>query len=247
MHTVSYKRSFLIGCLLGDAYSRIRGKNKHAEFVVSHGNVQEDLVRWKAKQVVHILNLFNEPKVYPNAHKMAFSITKGKRLRVIHDWFHRGKIKVISEKIRFLDHPVGLAMLLCDDGSVLMRKKKHKDGIKYYLKPCLTIATHGFSDDCVGKLINHLDVKFGIKSYINYERRIRNGVRKIYPRLRLNANESEKLWNLVKPHMPAIESMRVKFCGISEWQKRGEHPEKDEGTVQTTNCVAGGESRSGKA
>ncbi|MEA3305498.1 MAG: hypothetical protein U9R52_01630, partial [Candidatus Omnitrophota bacterium] len=56
--TVSYKRSFLIGMILGDAYTRRRAKNKlTVEWIISHSERQADLVEWKRDELVRVFGV----------------------------------------------------------------------------------------------------------------------------------------------------------------------------------------------
>jgi len=113
-----------------------------------------------------------------------------------------------------MDHPVGLAMLLCDDGSARKRKEFHKDGSIYYLKPSFTIATHSFSLEEVERLLSHISLVFNIDGIINPERRLRRGEIKEYYRINFNVENSIKLWNLVLPYIPQIPSINTKFAYI---------------------------------
>jgi len=211
-NSVSYKRSLLIGTLLGDAYTRkivLKNSALRAEIIISHSEKQKDLVYWKSEEFSRTFNIKLNPKERNGI--SSFSFRKGKRLRVVHDWFHKGGKKFITDKIRFMDHPIGLAILLCDDGSIRKRKKKHKDGMVYYLKPSITIATHCFTEIEVNIFLKHLDEFWGIKGYINPERRWIKGVKKEYNRVNFNSENSEKMWTLVKNWIPDIPSMRSKF------------------------------------
>jgi hypothetical protein len=214
--SVSYKRSLLIGMLLGDASARRRDRKegqRRVQFTVTHGTVQHDLVVWKANEIQRLLGVtvcVHEYE-YQGKGRATFSFTLGKRVRVVHDWFHRNHRKTITDKIRFMDHPIGLAMLLCDDGSIRKRKKQHKDGSIYYLQPSITLATHCFSGDEVELLLNHLKSLYGVDGYINPERRVRQGKLKEYQRVNFNSLNSKKLWDCVSPWIPQIESMLAKF------------------------------------
>lgn len=214
LNTVSYKRSLVIGMLLGDALSRRRdtsGRMK-AEYKIVHSLVQADLVEWKAQELGRLYG--KVPKVHydPARNRAYFYLTQRRRLRVIHDWFHRGSRKVITDKIRFMDHPIGLSMLLCDDGSIHKRKKRHRDGTIYYLKPSITIAAHSFDRDSVEKLLRHIESLCGAQGYVNPERRWRNGRRVEYNRINFNAENSRKLWEYIKPWIPRVPSMMSKFA-----------------------------------
>ena len=214
MESVSYKRSLVIGTLLGDACSRHKDTKARmkVEFIVSHSLAQSDLVEWKANE---ISRLYGKPIVvhYRTAWNQAtFGITQGKRLRVIHDWFHRHGKKVITDKIRFMDHPIGLAMLLCDDGSIRKRKKTLKDGSISYLNPSITIATHCFDTESVERLLQHIDKLSGAKGYINPERRIRRDQKVEYNRINFNCENSRQLWEYANKWIPKIPSMLAKFA-----------------------------------
>lgn len=227
VQTVTYKRSFIIGMLLGDASSRKRNKEGgvlSVEFSVLHSQNQADLVEWKARKLetIYATKINVRHHVYDDKRFATFSTTQKKRLRVIHDWFHRGKRKFISDKIQFMDHPIGLAMLLCDDGSIRRRKKYHRNGDVYYLAPLITIATHCYSEDEVTLLLAHIESLCGAKGYINPERRWRSGKKMIYNRVNFNSENSKILWDYVSPWLPRIPSMMSKFqfiidrCGLKE-------------------------------
>lgn len=217
---VSYKRSFLIGMILGDAHTRRRAKNKlTVEWIISHSERYADLVKWKRDELVRLFGV-SKPRIHISQNskqeegfkKSLFSFTAGGRLRIVSQWFRKNGRKYITPKIRFMDHPVGLAMLLCDDGSVRKRKKFHKDGSIYYLKPSFTIATHSFSLEEVKRLLDHISIAFGIDGIINPERRLRRGKRREYYRTNFNVENSMKLWKLVLPYIPQIPSVNTKFA-----------------------------------
>jgi len=218
--TVSYKRSFLIGMILGDAYTRRLAKHKLTiEWTISHCERYADLVGWKRDKLVELfgiskplIRISRNGKKGERFKKFVFSFTAGRRLRIISQWFSKDGRKYVTSKIRFMDHPVGLAMLLCDDGSVRKRKKLHKDGSIYYLKPSFTIATHSFSLEEVRRLLCHISSRFGIDGIVNPERRWRKGKRKEYYRINFNVENSIKLWELVLPYMPQIPSVTTKFA-----------------------------------
>jgi hypothetical protein len=218
---VSYKRSLVIGMLLGDANSRRRNRRDGADsvcFTVTHSQSQSDLVEWKAAEMARCygrdVNVHH--RVYSYSRFSTFSFTQRKRLRVIHDWFHRAERKFISEKVRFMDHPIGLAMLLCDDGSIRKRRKQHRDGTVYHSAPSITIATHCFGQEEVLLLLAQIKRMCGAEGYINPERRVRGGRRMIYQRINFNAENSKVLWDYVSAWIPRVPSMMKKFEFIVE-------------------------------
>lgn len=216
VQSIAYKRSLLIGMLLGDASSRKPNKKGgvlSAEFKVCHSMKQNDLVEWKARKIEENYNVkINvHRRIYEYSQVSTFSFTQRKRVRVVHDWFHRGRKKYISNKIQFMNHPIGLAMLLCDDGSIRRRKKHHQSGKVYILAPSITVATHCFSEEEVMRLLAHIEKLCGARGYINPERRIRNGEKKVYNRINFNAENSRILWDYVSAWIPRVPSMMKKF------------------------------------
>ena len=214
LDSVSYKRSLVIGTLLGDTYSRGRrahGKQK-AEYRVCHGLSQADYVEWKAQEFNRLFKVDVKVHHQPQHSRVCFYLSQRRRLRVIHDWFHRNNQKVITDKIRFMDHPIGLSMLLCDDGSVRKRKKKHRDGTVYYLNPSITIATHNFDLCSVENLLHHIENLCGAKGCLNPEKRWRAGQLREYNRINFNIENSRKMWEYVSPFIPQIPSMLAKFA-----------------------------------
>jgi len=218
LDSVPYKRSLVIGTLLGDAYSRQRSKATcaKAEFTIAHSLKQADLVEWKATEIGRLYGKVIRVNYNSTANRASFHIAQSGRLRIIHRWFHRNHQKVVSKKIRFMDHPIGLSMLLCDDGSVLRRKKSRPDGSTYYLSPCITIATHGFDRKSVGLLLEWIENLCGAKGYINPERRLRSGQIMDYPRIRFNVENSRCLWNYAGAWIPQVPSMSAKFSFARE-------------------------------
>lgn len=202
--------------ILGDAYVRRRAKQRSTvEWTISHSERCADLVAWKRDEFVRLFGI-KKPVIHASQNgegmKHLFSFTAGGRMRIISRWFSKDGKRSLTQKIRFMDHPVGLAMLLCDDGSVRKRKKFHRDGSVYYLKPSFTIATHSFPLEEVQRLLGHLSSVFGITGLINPERRMRNGERREYYRSHFNSENSKQMWVLVRSYVPQVPSMDAKFA-----------------------------------
>lgn len=203
---VSYKRSLIIGMLLGNALGQILppfGKQLRAELVVSHRLRQEDLLCWKAEEISRLFDMrINIRKAHQNK-KVGFSVTKGKRIRVICGWFDQNGKKIISDKIRFMNHPVGVSMLLCDAGFIQRRKKQHQDGSIYFSAPVIKIAMNAFSEDDIERFLNHIKASCGAKGNLR-----KNGA---YRDIFFNAENSKMLWYYVSPWIPKVPSMSDKF------------------------------------
>jgi hypothetical protein len=195
--------------LLGNASSQMKKSKSNqlrAELTVSHSLGYEDLLQWKANEIRRLFDTQIDVRMYQNT--VRFSVTKGKRIRVISKWFYRNGKKRITDKIRFMNHPVGVSMILCDAGSIKRRKKQHKDGTVYYSAPFIKIAMHAYSCDEIEIFLNHIKKICGAEGGMKK----RGG----YQDILFNAENSKKLWHYVSPWMPQIPSMQDKFSLMIE-------------------------------
>lgn len=224
--TVSYKRSLIIGMILGKAFSRVirSGKRLRAEMIVSHSIGEADLVRWKAQEISRYFGGNIAPKEDRNRQRVWFSVTRGRRIRVIHKWFHRDGKKAVTDKIRFMDHPVGLAMLICDNGLVKQRKKRHKDGTVYYSAPYMSLRMRdscsqsgtGFSEDDIENLLIHIKHCFEVQGHVKIREQIRSGKYIRYGRIKFDIINSIALWRCINPWIPDIPSVSERFALMKE-------------------------------
>lgn len=84
INSVSYKRSLIIGTLLGDAYSRkhvLKSNGLRVEYMFRHGEGQSDFCRWKSSEINRLFNATTttKNKEYKNFGYALFSLTKKKR------------------------------------------------------------------------------------------------------------------------------------------------------------------------
>lgn len=185
-----------------NSYSRqIKSQNGKllAELTVCHDPEQADLAHWKADEINRLFDSHVMVREYDDD-KIGFSVIRGRRIRVIHKWFHRCGKKAITNKISFMDHPVGMAMLLCDMSFV---KKSEKS------EPCISIALPCFSKDDVGRLLAHIRKFCGADGYLSDERwECRE--------LIFDAENSENLWDYISLWIPKVPSVLDKFSFIGE-------------------------------
>jgi len=207
--SVSYKRSWLIGLLLGKSSSKLYKDNDSqkykAKLIVAERKEHRDFIAWKAQEAQNLLRI----RVDYSADPLTFSLVSGRRIRVIHEWFYRDQQKVITPKIRFMDHPIGLAMLLCDVGRVLKRKKYHREGSVYYLKPSIVLMPHCSNSEGTILLVNHIKDLCGASGSLTQGKR--------YPQISFDVENSKQLWFYVKDWIPPVESLKVKFADAIEY------------------------------
>lgn len=208
IESVSYKRSWFIGILLGKASSKLyqdKDSQKYkAKLVVTDCQEHCDFIAWKAQEAQSLLRI----RVDYQVGQLTFSVVSGRRLRIIHEWFYRDQHKMITPKIRFMDHPIGLAMLLCDTAKVLKRKKYHQNGSIYYLKPSIVLMPHCSNMEGTMLLVNHIRDLCGANGHLSQGKR--------YPQISFNPDNSKRLWFYVKDWIPPLESLKTKFADAIE-------------------------------
>lgn len=201
--SVSYKRSLLIGMLLGKSNSKILLNNEQprAEFTVEHSLTQNDLLVWKAKEVERLLKVKVTFFSQTLQGKEGFSFIASRRVRIIHKWFHHGNRKVITPKIRFMDHPVGLAMLLCDTATVQGNVQDFE-----ILNPFVDMSLNAFTESELKLFTHHLKATMNIEAILEFD--TKNGW------IHFDATNSKLMWKVVKHWLPPVESIQNKFHAL---------------------------------
>jgi len=194
---------------------------------LAHSVAQLDYLEWKVNLVSKLINFGPVPKikekkyVFPNKIYFGYRADlRCKYFKYFRRWAYPNNRKSPIKILRFIRTPLDLAIWFMDDGSVNKAKKKHKDGSVYFLRPTVTLATHSFTEDEANLILRHFKDMFNISGYINWERKRSRPNNPKYPRLWFNGEESEKLWRLIKPYMPSIKSMYMKFGFIHQWYSK---------------------------
>lgn len=215
---MSYKekeKDLLIGLILGDG--SIYKVNTSYVIEIGHGEKQLDYLEWKIN-LLKKNKLFKPPflitrrivklKQYPNKSYLRYSFRKTcKNLEEIYNLYYskNNRLKTILSNIH---SDRSLAIWFMDDGSVFKRKKKHKDGSVYYIKPTLKLCTHCFSMEENLEIINWFKRRYLIDAKLVSETK----KNKKYYYIRFNAPESLKIFKTIKKYIDEIESMRIKFA-----------------------------------
>lgn len=193
--------------LLGRANSKmsVTTGRLQAGFTVEHPVNQVDLMHWKATEIERVFAV----KVRYAQQQRCFSFTAGRRVRIIHQWFHCTERKVITPKIRFMNHPIGLAMLLCDRGSVRKPEEQTEEGSFHSVKPSITLAVCPFAESEVLMLLTHIKALFGATGYIEATHRA-----KATSTVWFTPENSQIIWDVVEQWIPQVSSMQSKFQDI---------------------------------
>lgn len=212
-------KDLLFGIILGDG--SIYKANNSYEIYIGHGEAQIDYLEWKVK-LLNDSNIFEKPlqiktklitlKQYNKQYLQYYTRKVNKSLKEIYDVYYSE-----NQRLKQLLHNIhsdrSVAIWFMDDGSVFKKKKKHKDGSVYYLKPTLKLCTHCFSKEENLDIIDWFKKRYLIDAKLVSETKRE----KKYYYIRFNSDESLKLFSLMKPYIDLIPSMKEKFSFFYEY------------------------------
>lgn len=215
------KREVILSCIIGDGYIW-KQKNKECyRLHMKHGSSQIDYLQWKLDLLkeVGFAKIDESIKQYQlKTHvENGVYITSSKTLKIYKKWFYNNEEKTVKNILKYLKSPLSLAIWFMDDGSVFKRKRKHKDGSIYYLKPSMKLCTHSFSREDNELILKWLKDTFNIEGYMVVERKRNRPNQPEYYTLNFNADNTLRIWDLIKPYVNQVESMKSKFTFISEY------------------------------
>jgi len=199
-------RSFLIGSLLGDSSASAIAYQWH------WGNIDRGYVEWKAGFVRKHLGLparvhaVNDPSCRDGVMYCFSAASRKGRLRIYRNWFHdSNNRKCITSKIRHLDHPLGLVVLILDQGSCRGGLTvDHKTGNQYYRKPTIRIHLNAYSEPELILFQAAMLENFSLDTSLQ---RKSKGYHDVY----FNTRHTQELWSMLQPWIPEIGIASRKF------------------------------------
>jgi hypothetical protein len=220
MNTVKNKREYILACSIGDGYIYLNETSKNAALKITHSEKQLDYLKWKTKLLSDNTDLTTTFKIYTSKNKYGFksytsTFNNYKKLRIYKKWLYCDNKKTIKNILKYLNSPMSLGIWFMDDGSIMKRKRKHLDGTTYYLRPSSELCTHSFGYEDQILILNWLKDTFDITGYVVKKFSKKQG--KIYYMLNFNAENTKKIYNIIKPYIIKIPSMLIKFSYLFEY------------------------------
>ncbi|MGF7059786.1 hypothetical protein [Brassicibacter mesophilus] len=194
------ERNIIIGSLLGDGSFALYGRSKNAHYREHGGNSQIDYRKWKAEKLKNVGFKFNNNCKYGKLSSISHPI-----YTELYNLFYINGVKTITqENISLLDHPIGLACLYMDDGSLIINSSsKVKDEIYIFPQVLLYSLSFSLEENIILKkhIDNQFDICFDLKKRPDGQNYILNISRR---------NELMKFIELVSPYVKEIDCMRYK-------------------------------------
>lgn len=208
------EKDLLIGLILGDG-SLYKSGDTYSIYI-GHGESQKDYLEWKLS-LLKDLKIFDENVLKLKSKKINynlkefiqfyFKMTNKKLCEIYNIVYDTNGNKSALQSLKCMKSDRSLAIWFMDDGSVFKRKRFHKDGGIYYLKPSLKLCTHCFTLDQNEEILDWFKRKYRVEGKI--AREFKNN--KNYYYVRFDAVNTEKIYRLIKQYILEIPSMVKKF------------------------------------
>ena len=194
------EKNIIIGSLLGDGSLDLSGRSINARYREHGCDAQMDYRKWKAEQLKNLDFKFSDKGKYGRVYSPSREV-----FTELYNIFYPNKIKVLThESVQMLDHPIGLACLYMDDGTLVMDTAKKVDRICVF--PRITIYTLNFTKDENTILLNHIKNTFKVTFILKRHPDGHNYC------LQLNkVSEIMKFIDIVAPFVNQIECMTYKI------------------------------------
>jgi recombination protein RecA len=153
----SRQQEILIGTLLGDAHIELG--SHHPRIKIEHSIAQREYVDWKYHELRNLVRAKPRERTRRYGTSYGFNTLALRELWSLHEIF--GKKKELPNDIGNLITPLALAIWFMDDGSV---KSKECNGLYF--------QTQGYSSKSRELLIELLQNKYRIESYVVQDNRL---------------------------------------------------------------------------
>lgn len=210
------QRSLIYSCLMGDGgLSKFTTKSKgirYSTFTIRHSEKQFDYLYYKTSLLNKCTTLSRGGVVKDEILEYNGKTFKQKYVTFsdVNYFSILGKRFYINNKrspkniLKYIYTDLSLAILFMDDGGIYRRKKKHKDGSQYFLKPSGALNTQAFSYE------DNILIKEWLLETYGIEANIQKHKRKYYF-LWLNRDNMYKVWCIIRKYVKDIPSMVSKF------------------------------------
>ncbi|MBV4450433.1 hypothetical protein KM792_12320 [Clostridium tyrobutyricum] len=195
------EKNIIIGSLLGDGSLALYGRSKNAYYREHGCTKQVPYRKWKAERLKNL-----DFKLLTTCKNPQLRSPSNKIYTELYNLFYKNREKIITpENIILLNHPIGLACLYMDDGSLVIDSSKRKNG-SIYIFPRISIYTLNFSKYENIILQNHISKAFNVNTKLKERKDGKHFLLEINKR-----NDIVKFINTVSPFIEEVPCMHYKI------------------------------------
>lgn len=196
------EQNIIVGSLLGDGSLALYGRSKNARYR-EHGAIEQIPYRaWKAAKLArHGFKISANGQLASPSHPYFTSL--------FHLFYPDGQKHLTAENLQLMNHPIGLACLYMDDGSLVIDSCRNKNRVTLF--PRIFLYSMSFSTTENEWLAAHLLMQFGV-AFKTKKHPDGSGCM-----LELNRRaEVINFLNLVKPYVLEISEMSYKVNVVQQ-------------------------------
>ena len=132
------ERNIIIGSLIGDGTLSIYGRSKNACYRENTGPTQKEYRQWKVRMLEKLdFKTKADGSIYSPSHPMYTNL---------YNLFYPNNKKILSkEGLNLLNHPIGLACLYMDDGSLIINSYRNSKNITLF--PQIVLCSQSFTKE----------------------------------------------------------------------------------------------------
>lgn len=191
--------SLVATLIIGDGHL-----TKSGRLVIAHGKQQKDYCEWKATKISEILG----QNVTANPTRQCFQVQVSRKAwqDVWYKAYQNGRKNILG-LLTYINNPIEAAAIwICDDGNVCPSINS-KNGKCY--SAAIQIFTFTELEESI-EIANWFESKLGVRPNVHFRDRSKTNRKSAYI-LKFSAENSRKLFSIIKPYIPNIESMKYKF------------------------------------
>ncbi len=147
------EQNILAGSILGDGSLALYGRSKHAHYREHGAPAQLPYRLWKVQQLAGLDFKADRSGNISSPSNPLYT-------ELMHHFYQDGRKIILPENLQLLSHPIGLACLYMDDGSLVIDINRKKN--RFYLFPRIYIYSLNFTREENQLLRDHLENRFGI-------------------------------------------------------------------------------------
>lgn len=200
------EQNIIVGSILGDGSLTFAPRGRNAYYREHFSLKQKEYREWKLEQLKSLqFRIEKEEHLKSPSHPIFTDL---------YNKFYINGVKTITkENIKLLSHPIGLACLYLDDGTLMVSATKEKYIIR--VSPSVGITTLCFTKkECV-MLIDHIKRQFGIEF-----RLAQHPDGKGYNIKITKLQHIYEFFDLITPYCKDIECVRYKYDFMSRLEKK---------------------------
>lgn len=190
------ERNIIIGSLLGDATLSKYGRSLNACYRENTGISQVEYRKWKADKLKNLdFKINSTGGIYSPSHPIYTEL---------YEMFYPNSLKIITKEcLEMLNHPIGLACLFMDDGSLVINNYKKLNSITLFPQIFLYSQSFSYEDNIL--LMEHIKRVFNVQFKLSKRKDGSNCILKISQR-----NEVHNLLEIISPYVNQIPTMKYK-------------------------------------